>query len=1128
MKTLKFLVLFLAAAMFLAACSTDGGNTDPEPTTGTLVVTVSELGTGTALASTITVRQGATVVGTQTGVSTYSWDLAPGSYSVSAQAAGHDVGGWSGAVVANASTAANIALAVTPLPPEPEEPAGVLSVSVGPVPGLIVVSNADGFVGSYEGFSTSWTLAPDDYTVTVSRDGFDVDRGPQTVSVVDGGMASVSFVLTAIVPEPQPVPTPAAIVVDPETSFIDEAGVAYHIELEENPHKVAWLTAAQTEEWVNVTMTVVDDAGAPIAGARATITPTQSATDGEQDGIVVRPGHHVSDGAMPMSATGGVEVVSDMDGHVHFAYFATGSRGSQAEEAPVKFVVTARGDDARFVDVEFKVSFVNMTHLYYVENNINYLTAGSSDFAWFSGARSGGVLEDVIVNEWDIRQNLQGPDGYRYPGNIHTFGAFARTKQPTSDPIEAPEFGDYSRVIYEVIAGDADSVIWFGCDNDSEDDGYCETTEESAAFVGVAPAADIDPTDLPIEVTIKATFILGWEMEGYDADDEYTIYTPLKDFTFTKRWVGSFVSIEKEVENHVLTWAGPDHTMDRKSTASSIPAEFRTTYTITVTNEGSWPVYNVVINDELPYELGLIAPSNNEITDDSGMIGTYNETNHRITWNYSKNPELTVMEPGEVVTVSFEVYARQKPGFCWESDEPTPRSLTPSAYTMLGYWQFYGQGGCEIDAEYYDPYKVINGGWIQQEVYAEYRLREELSAPPSRATYQVEGDESDIWVVRPVFYLYKERTSSENVGSGDSDTFRIDMGLQDLSNHAPFNPNPLLDYADLADLYPEEFNGNEGDTDTVTPDTRDNPYAWGVIVYDEFDAGLGEYDFDDASDFEDDFLGEIVEQTEWGYSGDVGEIGWDEFPVFGWNQNWTASIRLTIANDVNVDYIENCAYLEGENLNQPNWNEGSFDEDMIENYELEWFGDWDLYLEYCAGQNPDDFFGEAVMNLTSMGEDDETGWGGSGDEPALDGDSQFWYRYRSTNIGDETATGVEFHFVYLGDVDYANLAWVTTNTEVWYRANDAATPIQIPFTVYPGGTFNGGTDYYDLRVFVGDVAPGAQVRVVVPAYNDGSDPFCGALGTALTYYDPFDFDDIGPDIEITSSTSSCEWEADDF
>ncbi|MCV4933173.1 hypothetical protein OFC23_32380, partial [Escherichia coli] len=39
-----------------------------------------------------------------------------------------------------------------------------------------------------------------------------------------------------------------------------------------------------------------------------------------------------------------------------------------------------------------------------------------------------------------------------------------------------------------------------------------------------------------------------------------TVYRwPLKDFTVTKTWIGTYLTITKNVDHHVLTWAGPEH-----------------------------------------------------------------------------------------------------------------------------------------------------------------------------------------------------------------------------------------------------------------------------------------------------------------------------------------------------------------------------------------------------------------------------------------------------------------------------------------------------------------------------------------------------------------------------------------
>uniref|UniRef100_UPI00301DEB53 hypothetical protein n=1 Tax=Staphylococcus aureus TaxID=1280 RepID=UPI00301DEB53 len=84
----------------------------------------------------------------------------------------------------------------------------------------------------------------------------------------------------------------------------------------------------------------------------------------------------------------------------------------------------------------------------------------------------------------------------------------------------------------------------------------------------------------------------------------------------------------KTVDHHVLTWAGPEHhlnvlsdgrpknrqdyTLDAANDPAVAPGSvFTATYTITITNAGTAPAYNVTLADALPAEIGVLTTTAN-------------------------------------------------------------------------------------------------------------------------------------------------------------------------------------------------------------------------------------------------------------------------------------------------------------------------------------------------------------------------------------------------------------------------------------------------------------------------------------------------------------------------------------
>ena len=324
-----------------------------------------------------------------------------------------------------------------------------------------------------------------------------------------------------------------------------------------------------------------------------------------------------------------------------------------------------------------------------------------------------------------------------------------------------------------------------------------------------------------------------------------TYYFPLKDVTVTKRYISNVLDIDKTVENHVLTWYGDnldlidgdddsdagtdidndgeiDYTLDP---ANAVPAGsvFTTTVTLTVTNTSpaqadDVTATDVTLEDDLPAELGVIESS---LTDG----GTYNSVNHAITWFVGD------LAPGESATRSFDVYVRQKPGFCVDEED-----LEASEFYTVGFTfdneDDDGNDGDDNDNGdddsdrgdtsvcYSDPYEIINGG----------ALRDVTAAWFFEGTQQVvdfdgyaNEDDVIIHAVRPIFDIDKELLNPQDMPFDIGMAARFGVTIANLDRTLS-DPG----YAELAAMYPSEFDGS----------TRDNPYARDVNLSDIFLIGL--------------------------------------------------------------------------------------------------------------------------------------------------------------------------------------------------------------------------------------------------------------------------------------------------
>ncbi|HSL96304.1 MAG TPA: hypothetical protein VLA35_10380, partial [Thermoleophilia bacterium] len=443
MKTLRLVALLVAAAMFLVACGTGNGNGDDDP-----VVTTGTLFVNVNVPATVTVLDSDGVqIDKVLNTQAKNWTVEAGNYTVQAEAVGYGAQSEPVTITAGQSSTVNFSL-----------------------------------------------LAD---------------------TVVLGNVASVEIV-----------------------GFVDENGDPYDWDMEENPVKDATLVAAQTEEMVGVVVRALDADGDPVAGAPVTI----GITGDFSDALAIYPGK-ASD-VMPSAAQTFQGLTTDADGYAYFVIEATNAFPTwqeilngfgffygprypladlQASQVigdgfglePVKLIVSSVGGDMIAKRSEFKAWFVNMSHLWYGEPDADDNL--DEDSLVYTDLRLGADLGEIF-NIW-----LVGSNDY----NGHDFGTFAITKQPTSDPFAVgydmfgffeyggngngfkpsgmamPWFGAPGYMVY-TMSGDTDLVAWDNCDYVSADGLTCE---DYGSGVSLVPLPSVDLEDLPISVTVDATYV---------------------------------------------------------------------------------------------------------------------------------------------------------------------------------------------------------------------------------------------------------------------------------------------------------------------------------------------------------------------------------------------------------------------------------------------------------------------------------------------------------------------------------------------------------------------------------------------------------------------------------------------
>lgn len=895
---------------------------------------------------------------------------------------------------------------------------GTLAIDVTPDEAEWTVTTGEGEeVQSGQGDMDIEDLEAGNYSITATADGYR-DYGPNSFEVVADETTAAPVTLELL--EGENVENVSIV------EFADVNENTYPVLEEINPNKEAFLTAAQTEEQVGIAVEVTDADDNPVVDAPVYV----NVTGDYSDSIAITPGY-------PFATQAEQEIRTDGDGIARFTIRATNADLSlqeilnaivddgqdvdqfQSVFDPIKIVVTSVGGDNVAKDLEFKSFFTNMSHLYYGEGdglNEDGVVTMDEDTMLATGVRSGAEIE-IPQNVWRNNQD-----------NVHYFGTYADAKQPHSGPypVGVGNAMDIANAYYDFIyneglpdtfpsAAGSDASYptglegaFFGYveyqidgetvsqDDDGDplvgwDAGLCDEadpgltcTDSDGSGVGLVPSGDVTLEDLPIEATVTATYYFTVDYGEQTGVDAYAF--PLKDYTFTKEWIGGFLTVDKHVEQHVLSWYGEDVTLDRSDAVSD--EDYLATVHVTVENDSNSDIHNVTVRDAVPAELGVVTGS---IEPDSG---TYDPVNHVVTWSFNQEDSLETIAVGDTVEFTFDVYARHKPGYCWEgvddgSFNVQPRyGAAPVEFGVNG--DATDEGALQPAQEcvpYGDPYRVTNGSQNQSVTAAGFFDEDDTTGEQLVFSYTPEADESDIWVVRPLFEITKTRISQPLMAQGASANFRIEVQQLDRVEIDTANDPTWTHYGDLATMYPWEFDDDtEGTGDQPHAYTvRNNPYAHDVEVADAFDVGL---DFTNGTGFLNVDGGDIqttaptVEK----------EVTWDAITNLPVGVTGEASITLTgnldSANEdgsanytavettgatVDVDGTpyaawQNCAYLDAPQLNQP--------AAQVESTTFTWY-DVNEYRPWTQDQlngqpaDPDDEDSEPVNAGTKLIEDVE-------------------------------------------------------------------------------------------------------------------------------------------------------------
>lgn len=686
-------------------------------------------------------------------------------------------------------------------------------------------------------------------------------------------------------PDPDPEPDPKAVVTRLELlSVLDGAGMALPSNKENNFSKDVWLYAAQTEQPVCITVRATDASGAPVADTLLDVQVADAYQEAFNRISVIRgcATFSAKSASAQLSMAGFSDsVMTDANGEATFTLYATsGPTGELDADDIAKIVVAVSNEDGSSVLHEFKIWFANITHLYYS------FDGGKKQP---TGQRVGASFEKT--NIWDANDRKEG-------GADNSFDILSSVyqKQP-ADRVDLELLG-YFR--YDIVSekdkngADADVAHLEYCDPSGGDSCYSYD-----GFASLVPNDDIWLEDLPISATVCATLVVEVQYGSYWYEFD------LKSYCVTKTWVGSYLDITKQVDHHVLTWYGDNDDADGDGyieytldPANAVPAGsvFTATFSITATNNGTFPVYDVTITDGLPAELGVLE----ETLKPAG--GTYDSLNHAVTWNYqtagATEPKFKELAPGDSITVTFQVYLRQKPGYCVDEED-----LLVSEYYMVGF--IFGNANYCYD----DPYDVINGAQ-QLDVTASWFVGAPADEGGTSAVVDFNGyiyeDQVIIWGVRPVFTLDKRLVNTADLP--------FEVGMDALFDITIVNNHRKI-YDWLEALYPDEFDGA----------TRANPYGRDIYLVDDFlFEGLG-LDFTSAGplnvsspagSFASHFIGAPSPPPPFPpYLIDFGDklVIWETAPLMDYRSE--ASARIVLDNDLPGIHLNLAGFLAG-NLNQ--------------------------------------------------------------------------------------------------------------------------------------------------------------------------------------------------------------------
>jgi uncharacterized repeat protein (TIGR01451 family) len=910
---------------------------------------------------------------------------AAGTYAISVNAAGY----LGAAQLASVELGKTVALTFKLQPqPAPAPTTGTLVVHVygadtgQTLSGSSVVSNpALTFSGSGGLFTA--TADPGTYAVTASALGYlsgsraaNVEAGKTTVlniglqrNTASGPVGNIEIV-----------------------SVKDQWGADLPVRQEVNPAKDVNLYASQTEEPVCVTVRVTRD-GQPVQNARVRVSALGL-------GQYLAEHVHLSPGCVTAPTNELDFVMTDSQGIAKFTIYSVGDDGLIDDIfflVPVKFVVSASEQVSGWTAqlTEFKVFFFNITHLIYRDTDGNTRRADR---------RVGGFLGS-FENAFDFDNPAN---------NAHTFRVYVNRKQPQEDPI----LPSGTQVRYEIVSG-ADKVEFAPpCPGST-------CTVSYGTNVTIRPKSGVGPDDLPFSATVKATLLLPVTYGN-------TTYSfALKDATFTKTWVGTNLRIQKSGPR-ILTWTGTDLSPEDVTLPARDAEVGKTyTYTITVTNTGSATANNVVINENLPAELGFVSAS---------AGGTYDPVLHKVTWDETGLPALASIPPGGSVSVTVTVYARHKPGMSWNDKDGDTTTDNDNDFGEPGYYHPSRPPAYGEDTPYPDPYPVLNRAEVRG------------SNTPFRAV------DYELWVVRP-FMEVEKRALVSQVYVGDAIPYTITVTNVDRAELG----DPGYQY--LKATYPGEY----AQEMTLYNVTLRDLFAEGLDYVNSSPVGtLDENGKTVTWELDDLAVGQATQVRLWlrgalagdwencarGYANNLNQFLYDpELPYPRWVE-WPT--QLEPASDDVIDPRPSAAYdLETDNP------------DSVGNF-----------LQSCVTVRVLPRAAEYILSITTLGEYTNPADGpGTAADPAPSG-TPYWYLFtlRGDGPGSQTNVTLTVNFP-VSNITYNGAVQVAISTD------NGATWTTVPSASYVA---NWASPTLTIQ-YLPSLPPGALLRFSVRAVGTATD-----------------------------------------